>query len=60
MKILVYYLLFLVLAMPMLLVCCEGSLFLQVLGVVYSCWYVDSIIKILKRYEAKQDNANEE
>lgn len=59
MKILVYYFLFLVLAMPMLLVCCEGSLFLQFLGVVYSCWYVDSIIKMLKRYEAKQDNTNE-
>lgn len=59
MKILVYYFMFLVLAMPMLLVCCEGSLFLQFLGVVYSCWYVDSIIKMLKRYEAKQDNTNE-
>ena len=60
MKILVYYFLLLVLAIPMLLVCCEGSLFLQVMGVVYSCWYVDSIIKILKRYEAKQDNADKE
>lgn len=59
MKMLVCYVLALMLAMPMGLICCEGSLFLQALGVAYSCWYVDSFIKLLKRYEAKQDNANE-
>lgn len=60
MKILVCYILVLVLAMPVALVCCEGSLFLQVLGVVYSCWYMDAFIKFLKSYEAKQNNASEE
>ncbi len=47
-----------VLALPIGLVCCEGAMFLQCLGVFYAVMYGRGLYQMVKGYEAKQDNAN--
>lgn len=55
-----YYSILVVLALPIGLVCCEGAIILQVIGLCYGYLFYRSLFKPLFDGKKEQDNAGEE
>lgn len=55
-----YYLILVVLSLPIGLVCCEGAIVLQIIGLGYGCLFFRGLFKPLFDGQEKQDNAGKE
>lgn len=55
-----YILILAVLSLPIGLVCCEGAIILQIVGLVYGCIFFEKLIKPAFDGKKEQDNSGEE